>query len=130
MSRFERVASQIDLMPTALGLLGIETEHPMIGRDLLALPADDPGRAVLQFNDIHGLLVGDRLAVHPGGGTPRCFRLDGWRLVPIEDDPELLRDGLAHALLPSLLYEKQLYRLPEERGAPGGEPSVALREDF
>jgi phosphoglycerol transferase MdoB-like AlkP superfamily enzyme len=109
---FDRVASQIDLVPTALGLLGIETEQPMIGRDLLALPPDDPGRAILQFDDIHGLLVGDRLAVHPGASRPRCFEMRDGHLVSVPDDPELLRDALAHALLPGLLYERGLYRLP------------------
>jgi phosphoglycerol transferase MdoB-like AlkP superfamily enzyme len=111
---YERVASQIDLAPTALALLGLETRHPMIGRDLLALPADVPGRAILQFNDVHAFLVGDRLAVHPGGAPPSCFRYDfgAQRLLPIADDPELIRDGLAHANLPGLLYERGLYRLP------------------
>jgi phosphoglycerol transferase MdoB-like AlkP superfamily enzyme len=109
---FARVASQIDLVPTALDKLGLALEHPMIGRDLFHLPADDPGRAILQFNDVHGLLVGERLAVHPGGATPRCFERQGGRFVPVGDDAELLRDGLAFALLPGLLYERQLYRLP------------------
>lgn len=109
---FERVASQVDLVPTALDLLGLELVHPMIGRNLFALPDDDPGRAIMQFNDIHGFLVGDRLAVLPGGGKPRCFRVRDWRLEPMTDDLELLRDGLAHALLPGLLYEQGRYRLP------------------
>jgi len=109
---YERVASQIDLAPTALALLGLETVHPMIGRDLLALPADVPGRAVLQFNDNHGFLVDDRLVVHPGGAPPRCFRVVDWRLQPTADEPELVRDALAHALLPGLLYESERYRLP------------------
>jgi phosphoglycerol transferase MdoB-like AlkP superfamily enzyme len=117
--RFEQVASQIDLLPTALDLLGLETEHPMIGRNLFALPAGDPGRAVLQFNDIHGFLVGNRLAVHPGAGPPHCYRLEGWHLTSAADDPEFVRDALAHALLPSILYEQELYRLPQD--ASGGE---------
>jgi len=123
--RFERVASQIDLVPTALGLVGIETVHPMIGRDLLALASDDPGRAVVQFNDVHGFLTGDRLAVHPGAGAPRCFRLEGWHLVSEPDDPELVRDALAHALLPSLLYEKGLYRLPRAEAPIGAGRAAA-----
>jgi len=115
---YARVASQIDLGPTALGLLGLEVEHPMVGRDLLALPADDPGRAILQFDDVHGLLVGDRLAVHPGGARPRCFRVTGKTLEPIPDDAELIRDDLAFALLPGLLYERQLYRPAGSSGIP------------
>jgi phosphoglycerol transferase MdoB-like AlkP superfamily enzyme len=106
---FDRVASQIDLVPTALDLLGLECEHPMIGRNLFALAPDDPGRAVLQFNDVHALLVGNRVAVHPGAGAPRCFTFDGVHLQPAPHDRELERDAQAHALLPSLLYEKRLY---------------------
>jgi len=109
---FERVASQIDLVPTALGLLGLELVHPMIGRDLLALAPDDPGRAILQFHDTHGFLVGDRLAVHPGGAPPRCFTWRSGRLEPAPDDPEFVRDARAHALLPGLLYEQGLYPAP------------------
>jgi phosphoglycerol transferase MdoB-like AlkP superfamily enzyme len=108
----DAVASQIDLAPTALSLMGLAGEHPMIGRDLLALAPGDPGRAILQFNDVHGFLVGDRLAVHPGGAAPRCFRVTPGGLELLADDPELLRDGLAHALLPGLLYDQRRYRLP------------------
>ena len=68
---------------------------------------------MLQFNDVHGFLVGDRLAVHPGGATPRCFRVEHGRLEPIADDAELLRDGLAHALLPWMLYDSRRYGLPD-----------------
>jgi phosphoglycerol transferase MdoB-like AlkP superfamily enzyme len=110
--RHEKVASQIDLMPTALHLLGIETTHPMIGRNLLALPDAVPGRAVLQYYDNHGLLVGDRLVVHAGSLPARCFRYSAGRLTPGELDPELVRDALAHALLPDLLYAQERYRLP------------------
>ncbi|MEQ1894303.1 MAG: LTA synthase family protein, partial [Planctomycetota bacterium] len=111
---FERVASQIDLMPTVLDRLGLELEHPMLGHNLFALAPDDPGRAILQFNDVHGLLVGDRLVARPGAGAPRCFRKGPAGLIPIDDDPELIRDGLALALLPGILYEERVYRL----GAP------------
>lgn len=113
---FDKVASQIDLMPTVLDRLGLELEHPMLGRNLLALAPDDPGRAILQFNDVHGLLVGDRLAARPGAGAPRCFRTGPAGLVPIDDDPELLRDGLALALLPGMLYEERAYHLPAPAG--------------
>jgi phosphoglycerol transferase MdoB-like AlkP superfamily enzyme len=109
---FARVASQIDLMPTLLDRLGLELEHPMLGRNLFALAPDDPGRAILQFHDVHALLVGDRLVARPGAGAARCFRHGPSGLVPVEDDPELVRDELALALLPWLLYDERVYRLP------------------
>jgi phosphoglycerol transferase MdoB-like AlkP superfamily enzyme len=110
--RYEKVASQVDLMPTALHLLGIETTHPMIGRNLFTWPEGDPGRAVLQYYDNHGFLVGDRLVVHAGTLPARCFRHGDGRLVPDALDPELVRDALAHALLPELVYAQERYRLP------------------
>jgi len=113
--RHDGVASQIDLVPTLLSVLGIETEHPLIGRDLLALPPADqgvPGRAILQFADTYGFMLGTRVAVLPGAGAPRCFDyLDG-RLVARPLDEELVRDARAHALLPELLYSTGRYRLP------------------
>ncbi|HZO10182.1 MAG TPA: LTA synthase family protein [Myxococcota bacterium] len=110
---FSQVASQVDLLPTALSLLGIQTEHPMPGRDLLRLPPDDPGRAVLQYYDVHGFLAGSDLVVHQPFGEPLQFRAQqGGSLVAAPLDPELEKDALAHVLLPWMLYREQRYRLP------------------
>jgi phosphoglycerol transferase MdoB-like AlkP superfamily enzyme len=107
-----RIASQIDLMPTALHLLGLAPAHPMPGRDLFALAPDDPGRALLQYNLVNGFLAGDRLVVHQPYDKPLQFAVSGDELVPAPLDPELERDALAHVLLPWMLYSEQSYRLP------------------
>jgi phosphoglycerol transferase MdoB-like AlkP superfamily enzyme len=112
-----RIASQIDLMPTALHLLGLAPANPMPGRDLLALPAGDPGRALCQYNNVHGFLTGDRLVVHQPFEAPLQFTChlggDGETVLePAALDPELEKDALAHVLLPWLLYSEQRYRLP------------------
>ena len=108
---YERVASQIDLAPTLLGLLGIEATVPMPGRNLLRLPDDDPGRALMQYGLNHGFRVGNRLVVHPPSRPAQTFRIEGKELVPIDDDPEFTRDALAHALWPGAVYERKLYRV-------------------
>jgi phosphoglycerol transferase MdoB-like AlkP superfamily enzyme len=46
-----------ELVPTLLSLMGIESDHPMIGRDLTQHP-DDPGRAIMQFNDNYAWKTG------------------------------------------------------------------------
>lgn len=46
-----------ELVPTLLSLMGIESDHPMIGRDLTQHP-DDPGRAIMQFNDNYAWMTG------------------------------------------------------------------------
>lgn len=109
---YSRVASQIDLVPTLLGLLGIEASVPTPGRDLMRLPHDDPGRAVMQYGLAHGFRLGDRLVVHQPGQHAQSFRIEGPDLVPVADDPELTRDALAHALWPGEVYRRQLYRSP------------------
>lgn len=107
----DRVCSQIDLLPTILPRLGPALAHPMIGRDLLALPPDDPGRAVMQAGDLHGWRRGDRLVVHLPGGASRRFRVHpDDRLEPVEEPwPELTREALAHALFPGLVYRQRRY---------------------
>jgi phosphoglycerol transferase MdoB-like AlkP superfamily enzyme len=112
---FERPASQIDLAPTLLALLGIEAAHPMIGRDLLALAPGVEGRALMQFESQHAFRVGNRLVVHAPHQPPRTYAIDARdRLTPAAENPELTRDALAHALWASQTYERQLYRLPDD----------------
>ncbi|MGK0517580.1 MAG: phosphoglycerol transferase MdoB-like AlkP superfamily enzyme [Planctomycetota bacterium] len=110
---YNKVASQVDLMPTVLPLLGLDFEHPMLGRDVLSLPSDEPGRAVMQQFDTHALMIGDRVVVHQPLAEPQQFVFRNRRLVPSAVDPEFELDGLAHALAPWLLYSQSRHRLPK-----------------
>ncbi len=110
---YDKLASQIDLPATLLSLMGLEAAHPMVGRDLLALPEDVPGRAMMQFYKTNALRVGDRVVVHQPDKPPRQFRYEDKRLHPMALDPELVRDALAHIHLPAHLYLDRMYRLPD-----------------
>lgn len=110
--RISTVASQMDLPPTALSLLGIDTTHPMVGRNLLSLPKDDPGRAVIQYHDANAYRSGDQVVIHQPHKPAEQFKVRDGRLLPAPVDPELEKDALAHILLPGLLYREQRYRLP------------------
>lgn len=112
--RIDTLASQIDLAPTTLGLLGITTRHPMVGRNLLQLPAGTPGRAIFQQNTTHAYQVGGQVVVHLPSQPPRQFTLKGGQLQGVPLDPELAKDALAHLLLPDLLHQQQRYQLPPQ----------------
>ena len=56
----ETVASQLDVAPTVLGLLGISYESAFFGRDVLA-PADADRSVPLNHNRDIALMTGDRL---------------------------------------------------------------------
>ena len=110
---YDKVASQVDLMPTVLPLLGLDLEHPMLGRDVLSVPEDVPGRAVMQQFDTHALMVGNRVVVHRPLTEALQFEFVDRRLVPAELDREFELDGLAHALVPWMLYSQSRHRLPK-----------------
>ncbi len=112
--RIDTLASQIDLAPTVLGLLGITTRHPMPGHNLLKMPAGVAGRAIYQQGTTHAYQVGDQLVVHLPSREARQFTLHGNTLQPAPLNPELAKDALAHILLPDLLHREQRYRLPTQ----------------
>src|SRR5690606_2703105 len=55
--RIRTLASQIDLAPTLISLMGLSGETPLIGRDLSdPVQAARPGRAILQFDKTQAYL--------------------------------------------------------------------------
>lgn len=116
--RLTTVASQIDLGPTVLSLMGVAADTPMIGRDLSAEPAGHPGRAMMQYEQNYGYIEGRDVVVLRAEKPPMLARYDPVRKHLSEertlsgDDPRARR-ALAHALLPSWLYREQRYRLPD-----------------
>ena len=118
---YEPVASQIDMPPTLLSMIGVSSEHPMIGHDLTRPEfADWPGRAIMQYGDTQGYMFGRDIAVLRKGLEPATFRYDGKTdLAPIAADPELVANAIAHATWTSITYEQLRYRLPD---VPSGGP--------
>lgn len=110
--RYDKLASQIDLLPTIAGLLGIEVQHPMIGRNLFTLDAKQPGRAMMQYDNNNAYQVEDKVVINTPEQPARQFNvLDDGRLEETETNGKLVKDALAHALFPSKAYAQKLYRL-------------------
>ena len=114
---FKPVASQIDLAPTLLSIIGVAAEHPMIGHDLTRADAQHaPGRAIMQFNATQAYMEGDKVAVLQKDLPVRQFEYLGGQLIATNDNNRaLVRKALAHAAWSSLAYEKSLYRLPTDK---------------
>lgn len=111
------VASQIDLPPTLLSLIGVSSAHPMIGHDLtLGRYATGEGRAIMQYYGTQAYMQGERVIILRQDLPPDQFDYDGTRLSRcLVRDPELERIALAHADWSSIAYEDHLYRLPRRR---------------
>ncbi len=112
--RIATIASQIDLAPTLLSLMGVSSTHPMIGRDLAA-DSDSPGRAMLQFDNYYAWLEGDSATILRPDNPPLAGRYDAasgeLSLQTAPPAAERLDRAMAHVMLPSLLYREQRYRL-------------------
>jgi phosphoglycerol transferase MdoB-like AlkP superfamily enzyme len=115
------IMSQIDLGPTLLSLIGVDTVHPMVGHDLTQRPAQ---RAMMQFGDNYGYLkadqtVGEKLVVlepHKPAKIstykkPTLFN-EPDSYLQSDSDESLEREALAHVLWPSWAYKEQRYALP------------------
>ncbi|MFJ7313476.1 LTA synthase family protein [Pseudomonas sp. NPDC098747] len=73
------VGTQIDIVPTIMGRLGGETRHQCWGRDLLNLPAGDPGFGMIKpsgSQQIVGLVQGDRIMIKSENQSPRVYRYE------------------------------------------------------
>ncbi len=117
------LASQIDLAPTLLSLMGVAARHPFPGRDLSAtLPefgvADGPTpRALMQFEDRYAHLEPGHLAVlHPGGRGEAWIVDASDQLRPTAPlDMTAQQTLLAEVSLPDWLYHHDAYGLEDEQ---------------
>lgn len=111
--RDDRIASQIDLGPTLLSLIGIGDATPMNGRDLSDPSLPGPGRALMQYDGNFAWMQGDDVVVLQPQKPPQQYRYDvaSKRLQAARLQPELAQVAHAQALWGSLAYEKGWYRL-------------------
>jgi len=98
------IASQLDILPTILGILGTDEPHQAFGRNLLRLPPDDPGHAYLkQSGDpAVGYLEGDWLSVCALGQASQLYRID------LGDPPSASEDLTAREPARAAALDKRL----------------------
>ncbi len=114
---YKPVASQIDLLPTALSLMGINSEHPAIGYDLsknIISNSDENGRAMMQFAKTAAYMEGERVVVMQKNLPIQEFAYQNSTLVPAKwNDEGFVQRALAYAKWPVIAYQNGLYRLPK-----------------
>ncbi|HEY1042935.1 MAG TPA: LTA synthase family protein [Telluria sp.] len=114
--RIRTIASQIDLAPTLLSLLGVSSEHPMIGRDLVR-DGESPGRALIQFDNYFAWLDDSSATILRPNQPALLGRYDAasgvLELKKEQPSRSQVERTMAHVMLPSLLYREQRYRLPK-----------------
>ncbi|MCR4290409.1 MAG: LTA synthase family protein, partial [Candidatus Scalindua sp.] len=116
--KYEKVASQLDLLPTILHFSGVDTIHPMIGRNLMETGDEEPGHAFMQYGLHNAYRVGNDVIIRLPESEPKQFSCENDKLIPKKLDEEMAKDSLAHCLLPWILYSKKLYKVPDPYRIP------------
>ena len=110
---FFQLCNQIDLLPTALYLMGLSCKHPAYGRNLMTLPAKTKGRVLIASGYYAAFRVENDIVFFRPTQEPLqfLFTADGKMKSVEKTSPELVKDGLAHLLAPALLYYHGYYDL-------------------
>lgn len=106
------LASQIDIGPTLLSMIGVSGETPMIGRDL-TIPENRNrvGRAIMQLDKVQAYMEGEELVLLRQDMEPKLFNYVGKKLVESNATNQTLVDkALAHSLFSQTAYAEMLYR--------------------
>lgn len=121
----DQLASQIDLAPTVLAMLGLQSDDRFVGRDILHTPPAE-GRALLSTYQNLGYLKGDTLTVLQPKRKVEAFKVsaDGQEATAIPVDQALADEAIAYFQGAALLMSRhgQVGRTGEvhaETGAAG-----------
>lgn len=111
--RDTRLASQIDLAPTLLSLIGIETPTPLIGRDLNRADAGED-RAIMQYDNNYAWMTDEAVIVlQPGQPVSRYKYKPGSQLAANGDvSPAVERAVKENAMWGTFAYENGWHKLP------------------
>lgn len=103
----DTLASQIDLAPTLLAMLGLTGDDHFVGRDILTTPPAE-GRALLSTYQNLGYLKGDVMTVLEPKRKIESFRVstDGKEAQLIATEPKLAEEAIAYFQGAALLMEQ------------------------
>jgi hypothetical protein len=80
----DAAGSQVDILPTVLGMLGGSYQHRSWGRDLLRLDEDDPGFAMINAADRIGCVTRDYFYLEWLGRQTSLYEYDLLRRDPTD----------------------------------------------
>jgi phosphoglycerol transferase MdoB-like AlkP superfamily enzyme len=113
---YKKLCSQIDMAPTLLDMVGINAITPMVGRNLLQLPENIPGRSIMQFHDINAFRVENQVIImQPNVEALQFIISEKNEMTPTKLDPELAKDALAHVITSNYLYKESKYKGKKEK---------------
>ncbi|MDP1784400.1 MAG: LTA synthase family protein, partial [Sulfuricurvum sp.] len=108
--KFDRIATQPDILATALDLVGVNLTYPVLGHSVYSDAKQE--MALMMFNDTFALRVHDKVAIIQPNKPPLSFTYENEHLQNAPHDHELEKDALAFVKVLDDLYNKKLFRSP------------------
>ncbi|MGK0256269.1 MAG: phosphoglycerol transferase MdoB-like AlkP superfamily enzyme [Arcobacteraceae bacterium] len=105
---YENIATQPDVLATAIDLIGLDAKIPIMGHSIFS--DEKQNVSLMQFNDSYALRVDDKIAIIRPNTKPLTFKYENKRLLPMEQNVELEQDVLAFVLVLNHMYENKLYK--------------------
>ena len=106
------ITSQIDILPTLLSLMGVDSRHPAIGRDLTRPEFHQGGgRAQMQYHEKQGWLVDGKVVIMQPKLPIQTFLYQPGEALRLDPEPDrgLEQQALAHALWPVMMIRDKAY---------------------
>lgn len=109
-AKVDRLASQIDVGPTLLGLLNFDYDTRFLGHDVLHTPPEEDRAFISNYQSLGYLKRGILTVLRPKQQVA-AYRVDADRnSVPVEVDQALLQEAVAYYQGAAELYKSGLYR--------------------
>lgn len=105
---YENIATQPDVLATAIDLIGLDAKMPVMGHSIFSDQKQNV--SLMQFNDSYALRLDDMIAVIRPNTKPLTFKYENKRLIPTVSNFELEQDVLAFVLVLNHMYENKLYK--------------------
>jgi phosphoglycerol transferase MdoB-like AlkP superfamily enzyme len=107
--KFERLATQPDVLATALDLIGVDLTYPVLGHSIYSDKKQE--MALMMFNDTFALRVGNKVAIVQPNKEALTFAYENEHLKSIPHDIELEKDTLAFVKVMDDMYNKKLFQV-------------------
>lgn len=107
--KFERLATQPDVLATALDLIGADLTYPVLGHSIYSDKRQE--MALMMFNDTFALRVGSKVAIVQPNKEALTFAYENEHLKSIPHDIELEKDALAFVKVMDDMYNKKLFQV-------------------
>jgi len=105
---YNKLASQPDILATALDLLGKDYKYPILGKSIFSNKKANLN--LMQFNENYALRVGEKVAVLVPNKKAQTYIYSNSHLVKTKHNIELEKDALAFVTVLNYLYDKQKYK--------------------